>query len=188
MYDKNPVSYLGLAAALIASTACTGSSSFTPPSLASGETVQVQAALGVDAAASSAAVQAVEAALPELRGLPPGQQLRTLRWMLSVSDDRRLVSLFADLNADQEEALDQRAITARQRLEDLAGGLERAGHQAAEPEAEIAQIDPNAPPPNYFPPAMIQELERRKDLDPEAARALEEAHRASPRGVRPPAG
>jgi hypothetical protein len=106
--------------------------------------------------------------------------------MLSVGDDRRLVSLFEDLRDDREESLDRRAATARQRLEDLAGGLERAGHQAPEPEAEVARVDPNAPPPNYFPPAMIQDLERRKKDDPEAARALAEALKTSPRGTRPP--
>lgn len=142
----------------------------------------------VDRAASAAAVQALERALPQLRGVAPDEQLRTLRWMLSIEDDQRLISLFDDLRETPAEPLERRAATARQRLEELAGDLERAGHRAS-PDAEvseIARVDPNAPPPNYFPPSMILELERSKGTDPEAARALEEALRTSPRGTRPP--
>jgi hypothetical protein len=129
---------------------------------------------------------AAAATPPALRGLPPGQQLRTLRWMLSVKDDRRLVPLFPDLQADMEEPLERRGATARQRLEELAGGLEKAGHRAPDPGDEVARIDPDAPVPNYFPPSMLLDLERLSPADPEAARALEEARRASPRGTRPP--
>ena len=189
-----------LAMALAGSLACAGSSTVARPnslgrgtpagatSLApsSGPAVDVPAAPAIDRAASTAAVQAVEKALPHLRGVAPDDQLRTLRWMLSVGDDSRLVFLFDDLRDAREEPLERRSATARQRLEELAGDLERAGHRAPEPDAEVARIDPNAPAPNYFPPSMIQDLERRKSVDPEAARALEEILRTSPRGSRPP--
>lgn len=141
----------------------------------------------VDRGAPESIPEAVGAALPALRGVPPGRQLQTLRWMLSVEDDRRLVSLFDDLRADRGQTIEDRAVLARQRLEELASRLEQAGHQASKPEAGVARIDRSAPPPNYFPPSLIQEFERQPD-DPEAARALEEARRASPRGVRPPGG
>lgn len=139
----------------------------------------------VDRAASAMASAAVEKALPRLRGVAPDEKLRTLRWMLSAGDDRRLVFLFDDLREAREESIDRRAATARQRLEELTADLEKAGHKAPAPESAVARIDPNAPPPNYFPPSLIQDLERQKD-DPEAARALEESRRTSPRGVRPP--
>ena len=188
-----------LAIPVAGSLACAGSSTVGRPnslgagapagalSLA-GDSGAPAAVLAVDRAASAAAVQALERALPQLRGVSPDEQLRTLRWMLSVEDDQRLISLFDDLRDTPAEPLERRAATARQRLEELAGDLERAGHRAA-PEAEaaeIARIDPDAPPPNYFPPSMILDLERRKDVDPEAARVLEEALRTSPRGTRPP--
>ena len=134
---------------------------------------------------SAAASGAVEKALPRLRGVAPDEKLRTLRWMLSAGDDRRLVFLFDDLREARQESIDRRAATARQRLEELASDLEKAGHKAPAPESAVARIDPNAPPPNYFPPSLIQDLERQKN-DPEAARALEESRRTSPRGVRPP--
>ena len=182
--------------ALLALTACAGSpgpiaipNSLTPGAPAgAGFLMPATAAAtsAVDPAASSRAARGVETALPSLRGVPPGQQLRTLRWMLSVEDDRRLVSLFPDLQQDMEEPLERRGSTARQRLEDLAGGLEKAGHQAPGLEDEVARADPNAPAPNYFPPSMLLDLERLSAGDPEAARALEEARRASPRGSRPP--
>jgi hypothetical protein len=134
---------------------------------------------------SAAASGAVEKALPRLRGVGPDEKLRTLRWMLSAGDDRRLVFLFDDLREAHEESINRRAATARQRLEELATDLEKAGHKAPASTAAVARIDPNAPPPNYFPPSLIQDLERQKN-DPEAARALEESRRTSPRGVRPP--
>ena len=179
--------------ALLALAACTASPrpAAIPNTLAPGAplgagALMPAAAPAVDPAASSRAAREVETALPSLRGVPPGQQLRTLRWMLSVGDDRRLVPLFPDLQQDMEEPLERRGATARQRLEDLAGGLERAGHQAPDPEDEVARVDPAAPAPNYFPPSMLLDLERLSPADPEAARALEEARRASPRGTRPP--
>jgi hypothetical protein len=187
-----------LAVALAGSVACASNSTVARPnSLGPGVTgASLAPAIGapavsadvpaVDRAASAAAVQAVEKALPQLRGVAPDDQLRTLRWMLSVGDDSRLVFLFDDLRDARDEPLERRAATARQRLEELAGDLERAGHRAPEPDAEVARIDPNAPAPNYFPPSMIQDLERRKNADPEAARALEEILRTSPRGSRPP--
>lgn len=187
-----------LAVALAGSLACaSGSTVARPNSLGPGATgASLAPATGapvtvpaVDRAASAAAVQAVERALPRLQGVAPDDQLRTLRWMLSVGDDRRLAFLFDDLRDAREEPLERRAATARQRLEELAGDLERAGHRASEPDPavnEVARIDPNAPAPNYFPPSMIQDLERRKNVDPEAARALEEILRTSPRGSRPP--
>jgi len=187
-----------LTTALAGSLACaSGSTVARPNSLGPGATgASLGPAIGaptvsagvpaVDRAASAAAVQAVEKALPQLRGVAPEDQLRTLRWMLSVGDDSRLVFLFDDLRDAREEPLERRSATARQRLEELAGDLERAGHRASEPDAEVARIDPNAPAPNYFPPSMIQDLERRKGADPEAARALGEILRTSPRGSRPP--
>ena len=195
-----------LAIPVAGSLACAGSSTgVRPNSLGAGAPAGALSLTGdstapatqttpaVDRAASAAAVRALEQALPQLRGVAPDEQLRTLRWMLSVGDDRRLAFLFDDLREAREEPLERRAATARQRLEELAGDLERAGHRAS-PEAEaaevaeaaeIARIDPDAPPPNYFPPSMVLDLERRKD-DPEAARLLEEIRRVSPRGTRPP--
>jgi hypothetical protein len=146
---------------------------------------QSPATPAVDRAASAVAAGAVEKALPRLRGVLPDEQLRTLRWMLSAGDDRRLVFLFDDLREARQEPIERRAATARQRLEGLATDLEKAGHKAPELEATVARIDPNAPPPNYFPPSLIQDLERQKS-DPEAARALEESRRTSPRGTPPP--
>ncbi|MEA2601851.1 MAG: hypothetical protein QOF89_2843 [Acidobacteriota bacterium] len=143
------------------------------------------AAPTVDRAVSAVAAGAVEKALPRLRGVAPDEKLRTLRWMLSAGDDRRLVFLFDDLREARQEPIERRAATARQRLEELATDLEKAGHKAPAPAAAVARIDPNAPPPNYFPPSLIQDLERQKN-DPEAARALEESRRTSPRGLRPP--
>ncbi|HEX6898139.1 MAG TPA: hypothetical protein VF789_00425 [Thermoanaerobaculia bacterium] len=179
--------------ALLALAACAGSpgpvvvpNSLTPGAPGGAAFGRAAATPAVDAAASARAVREVETTLPSLRGVPPGQQLRTLRWMLSVGDDRRLASLFPDLQQDTEETLERRGATARQRLEDLADGLERAGHQAPDPEDEVARVDPDAPAPNYFPPSMLLDLERLSGGDPEAARALEEVRRASPRGSRPP--
>jgi hypothetical protein len=106
--------------------------------------------------------------------------------MLAVSDDRRLANLFDETRGPSEEGLDRRAATARQRLEDLAARLDAAGHRAPESAGlEVARADPNAPPPNWYPPALIEELAARPD-DPAAVQALEEARRTTPRGSRPP--
>lgn len=124
--------------------------------------------------------------IPALRGVRGDDQLRTLKWMLRVPDERRLVSLFDDLGR-RGEPLNQNAAEARQRVEALVSRLEAAGHRAEEPEMDrgLADADTDAPPPNYFPPSLIEELARHPD-DPEAVRALEEARRVSPRGVEPP--
>lgn len=147
-----------------------------------------QAPPAPDRAASAAPAEtsgAVEKAVPRLRGVAPDRHLETIRWMLAAGDDRRLVFLFPDLAEARQEPLDRRAATARQRLEELAVDLERAGHKAPAAAAEVARIDPDAPPPNYFPPSLVQGLERVKD-DPEAARILEEIRKTAPRGTRPP--
>jgi hypothetical protein len=126
----------------------------------------------------------VEGLVPWLSALPPQEQLRTARWMLTVSDDRRLVTLFEDLRDQRDVDLEDRAATARQRLEGLVTGLERAGLRV--PEAargfRLDGIDENAPPPNNFPPSVKAEPERHAD-EPQAAQALEEARRTP---VRPP--
>jgi hypothetical protein len=143
------------------------------------------AAPATDQAAASSAAVAVGKAVPRLQGTAPDRQLQAIRWMLAAGDDRRLVFLFPDLGEARQEPLDRRAALARQRLEELAADLEKAGHQAPPAATEVARIDPDAPPPNYFPPSLIQGLERVKD-DPEAARILEEVRKTSPRGTRPP--
>lgn len=136
-------------------------------------------------AAASLPVPATEAGVPWLSGLAPQERLRVLKWMLTVSDDRRLVSLFDDLRGPQKLELKERAATAKQRLEGLAAGLEKAGHRVPEAARGLApdRFEANAPPPNYFPPSLIKELESLPN-DPEAARMLEEARRTSPRDVR----
>ena len=125
--------------------------------------------------------------VPALRGVPGDDQLRTLRWMLRVPDERRLAGLFEDLQGRPGESLNGKAAEARQRVEALISRLEAAGHRAPEPEMDrdLADVEANAPPPNYFPPTLIEELARHPE-DPEAAKALEEARRVSPRGVEPP--
>ena len=137
------------------------------------------------------AAEDVAREVPALRGVPGDDQLRTLRWMLRVPDERRLAGLFEDLQGRPGESLNNNAAEARQRVEALIARLEAAGHRvearADEPEMDrdLADFDPNAPPPNYFPPTLIEELARHPE-DPEAAKALEEARRVSPRGVDPP--
>ena len=190
-HDRRFFPLVSLAALLAFCAGCAGNPSTLTvpnamaPGLPAGASAFAQPAAAPPA--DRAAAEAVGTAIPALRNVPPGQQLRTLRWMLAVEDDRRLVSLFDDLQADPERTLDNRGDTARQRLEELAAGLERAGHRAPAAEAAVARIDENAPAPNHFPPGLIEELERHAD-QPEAARALEEARRVSPRGVRPPGG
>ena len=173
------VRHLSLAALLATGALQAGSAAAQPP--ADRGAVQAPA----DQAAATPAAVAVGKAVPRLQGIAPGQQLQTIRWMLAAGDDRRLVFLFPDLCEARQEPLDRRAAVARQRLEELAADLEQAGHQAPPAAAEVARIDPNAPPPNYFPPSLIQGLERVKD-DPEAARILEEVRKTSPRGSPPP--
>ena len=125
--------------------------------------------------------------MPALRGVPGDDQLRTLRWMLRVPDERRLAGLFEDLQGRPGESLNPHAAEARQRVEALIARLEAAGHRAddPEPDRDLAELDGNAEPPNYFPPTLIEELARHPE-DPEAAKALEEARKVSPRGVEPP--
>lgn len=138
-------------------------------------------------AAANIPAPATAAGVPWLSSLPPQEQLRVLKWMLTVSDDRRLVTLFDDLRGPQAIELKERAVTARQRLEGMVAGLERAGHRVPEAARGFALdgMEENAPPPNYFPPSLIKDLERLPN-DPEAVRMLEEARRTSPPGTRPP--
>lgn len=138
-------------------------------------------------APSPEVAESVAREVPALRGVPGDDQLRTLRWMLRVPDERRLAGLFEDLQGQPGESLNPHAAEARQRIEALIARLEAAGHRAKEPQMdrELAEIEANAPPPNYFPPSLIEELARHPD-DPEAVKALEEARRVSPRGVEPP--
>src|SRR4051794_21447325 len=111
-------SNLLLAALLAGGAACAGSGS--PPAFFSNSLRPVAtpaAALApspafaapavdrVDPEVSAKAAEAVGKALPRLRGVPPGRQLQTLRWMLSVGDDRRLVALFDDLSGNLGEPL-----------------------------------------------------------------------------------
>lgn len=169
-----------LAVSLTASlTGCaTGSPSGLAPGGALGLAAQTPTALPGNAPPQ------VEGLVPWLSGLPPQEQLRTVRWMLTVSDDRRLVTLFEDLRDQRDVDLEERAATARQRLEGMVTGLERAGLRV--PEAargfRLDGIDENAPPPNNFPPSVKGEPERHAD-EPQAAQALEAA-RQTP--VRPP--
>lgn len=138
-------------------------------------------------AAASLPAPATAAGVPWLSGLAPQERLRVLKWMLTVSDDRRLVTLFDDLRGPQKLELKERAATARQRLESMAAGLERAGHRVPEAARGLAldRVEENAPRPNYFPPSLIKQLERLPN-DPEAAQMLEEARRISPPSLRPP--
>src|SRR5919206_4725834 len=89
------LSSLLFVAVLAVTAACAGSSPAPAPlgtqlpagaaSLASSSSSAAEARV-VDRAASAAAAEAVERALPSLSGVPPDQQLRTLRWMLAIGD------------------------------------------------------------------------------------------------------
>jgi hypothetical protein len=116
-----------------------------------------------DPAASKEAASAAAAVLPQLSGATAVQQLRTLRWMLASGDDRRLVFLFDDLREAREEPLDRRAAMARQRLEELALDLEKAGNSFSEPVEDAARVNPNAPSPNTFPPSVMESLGMNRD-------------------------
>jgi hypothetical protein len=186
MKDIRNLPLLPLAALLLA--ACAGNPSPNPIAgtrsfAGSGAAPVAQAA----AVPSPEVAEGVAREVPGLRGVPGDDQLRTLRWMLRVPDERRLAGLFEDLQGRPGESLNGNAAEARQRVEALISRLEAAGHRADEPEMDrdLADVEANAPPPNYFPPTLIEELARHPD-DPEAAKALEEAKRVSPRGVDPP--
>lgn len=165
--------------------ACAGSPS--PAPFAGGSSFAQAGAPSPPAAPSPRVAESVAREMPALRGVPGDDQLRILRWMLRVPDERRLAGLFEDLQGQPGESLNDHAAEARQRVEALIARLEAAGHRAPEPETDraLAAIDDNAPPPSSFPPTLIEELARHPD-DPEAAKALEEARRVSPRGVEPP--
>src|SRR5918992_3014562 len=130
-----------LAVVLAVSTACAGSS--PPPTPLDTSLPAGAASLAgssspaedrvIDRGASAAAVEAVERSLPNLRGAPPDEQLRALKWMLAIGDDQRLASLFQDLGGDQQEPPGRRGAEARQRLGDLAGGRRRARAPAPGP-------------------------------------------------------
>lgn len=187
-HNKN-LPLLPLALLLILTTACAGGPAPNPmagaSSFAAAGSGGPPASLPAQAPSPEVA-EGVARELPALRGVHGDDQLRTLKWMLRVPDERRLVSLFDDLGR-RNEPLNHHAAEARQRVEALISRLEAAGHRAEEPEMDrdLAEIEGNAPPPNYFPPSLIEELARHPD-DPEAAKALEEARRVSPRGVDPP--
>jgi hypothetical protein len=123
----------------------------------------------------------VAQAAPAFAGVPPAQQAEILAWMLGVDDDRRLVALFPDL-AETPVPLGERGVLAREWAEALMGSLVRRGHRPPETlfEQPLAEADPAAPPPNFFPPEVMAELERAaaKGEDPAAAEALEDARRA----------
>ena len=116
-----------------------------------------------DPAATKAAVSAVGNALPQLQGATAVQQLRTLRWMLASGDDRRLVFLFDDLREARSEPLDRRAAMARQRLDELAVDLEKAGTAFSETLEDAARVNPSAPAPNTFPPSVLDSLGLNRD-------------------------
>lgn len=196
MTMKNAIPrFLTLATLLVLGSACagTGTGSSSPGLPAGVNSLGAQGSAGAApamppaAAPDPRAAEAVGRELPMLQGVPGDDQLRTLRWMLSVSDDRRLVTLFEDLRGQNEEGMDRRAAEARQRLEGLVTGLERAGHRVSDEAVglEVAAVDPNAPEPNWFPPSLLEELAAHAS-DPEAARALENAQKTSPRGTKPP--
>jgi hypothetical protein len=180
---------LPLAALLL--SACAGSPSPDPiagaRSFAGSGAAPVAQAVAAPSPPSPEIAEEVGREIPALRGVPGDDQLRTLRWMLRVPDERRLAGLFEDLQGRPGESLNGNAAEARQRVEALISRLEAAGHRADEPEMDrdLADVEANAPPPNYFPPTLIEELARHPE-DPEAAKALEEARRVSPRGVDPP--
>lgn len=158
------------------------------PGLAPAAPLGFASAPAAPLAAESLPAPATEAGVPWLSGLAPQERLRVVKWMLTMSDDRRLVSLFDDLRGPQELDLKERAATARQRLEGMAAGLEKAGHRVPEMARgfTLDRFEDNAPPPNYFPPSLIKALESLPN-DPEAARMLEEARRvAPPQSNRPP--
>ncbi len=191
MKDNRNLPLLPLTLALVLTTACAGSPPPNPMagarSFAGAGAAPVAQAVGRPAVPSPEVAESVAREVPGLRGVPGDDQLRTLRWMLRVPDERRLAGLFEDLQGRPGESLNGNAAEARQRVEALVSRLEAAGHRApeAEMDRDLADLDANAPPPNYFPPTLIEELARHPD-DPEAAQALEEAKRVSPRGVDPP--
>jgi hypothetical protein len=187
MKDIRNLSLLLLLAVLLAlSTACAGAPSPSPIANSFAGAGAAPMARPV-APPLPAVAEEVGREVPALRGVPGDDQLRTLRWMLRVPDERRLAGLFEDLQGRPGESLNNNAAEARQRVEALIARLEAAGHRAPEPEMDrdLADVEPNPPPPNYFPPTLIEELARHPE-DPEAAKALEEARRVSPRGVEPP--
>lgn len=123
----------------------------------------------VDPEASAEAVSAVEAMLPQLRGATADQQLRSIRWILASGDDMRLVFLFDDLREARTVPIKQRMATARQRLEEMATDLEEAGYGFSERVEEAARINPDAPPPNTFPPSVMESLGLNRDGSRKAA-------------------
>jgi hypothetical protein len=173
-----PACFLAVSLTVSLSGCATGSPSGLAPGGALGLAAQTPTAL------PGSAPPRVEGLVPWLADLPPQDQLRTVKWMLSVSDDRRLVTLFEDLREQRDIDLRERAATARERLAGLVTGLERAGLRV--PEAargfRLDGIDENAPHPNNFPPSVKGEPERHAD-EPQAAEALEQARRTP---VRPP--
>lgn len=123
----------------------------------------------------------VAQAAPSLAHVSPARQAEILGWMLGVDDDRRLVALFPDL-AETPVSLNDRGVLAREWAEELVGSLERRGHGPLQKglELPVAVADPAAPPPNFIPPEVMEELERAapEALDPGVAQALEDARRA----------
>jgi hypothetical protein len=132
------------------------------------------------AAGSPVSLDPVAQAAPALAQVPPAHQAEILAWMLSVNDDRRLVALFPDL-VETPVPLDLRGTLAREWAEELMGSLERRGHRPRHQpfELPVAEADPAAPPPNFVPPEVMEELERAAPtaLDPGVAEALEDARR-----------
>jgi len=102
----------------------------------------------------------VASRLPRLVDMAPREQLETLTWMLTVPDDRRLVGLFPDLVAIWELDPAAAAWEARGRLGELVDLLAAQGHprRVLPSGFSPARIDPAAPPPNDFPPGLIEEI------------------------------
>ena len=173
---------------LLLAVGLAGCTTGAPPAPAPGAPLGLGPSATPAAAVVAPAVPAAPPAVPWLSGMPPQEQLRILKWILTVSDHRRLVTLFEDLHEQRNVDLEERGATARQRLEGLVAGLERAGHRVPQPARgfTLDRLEENAPPPNTFPLSVVSEPQRKVD-DPDAARALEEARQAAQeRGTRPP--
>lgn len=139
-----------------------------------------QAAAQPPAIPGPVSLDPVAQAAPSLAQVPPAHQAEILAWMLGVDDDRRLVALFPDL-VETPVPLGDRGMLAREWAEELMASLERRGHGPRQKffELPLAEADPAAPPPNFFPPEVMEELERASanGMDPAAAEALEDARR-----------
>lgn len=112
---------------------------------------------------------AISAVLPMLAEATPQEQLRTLRWMRTVSDHRRLVVLFPDLVPSDGAPDVASELVAGDRLDWLAALLVVNGYEVPElaPELTVDEIDDHAPAPNSAPNSLIEELAELFPFDPE---------------------